>query len=124
MRKNFKNYISTSGLIKITIKIILFCSILLIILESKNPPKYNISEIKNLSINTPILVTENINIIYIEEKFSILNISNNKTSIIGTINENYSKLNLSNKNKYSIIGKISIYNSKKQITIHSIKELS
>lgn len=121
---NFKKYISTSGLIKICIKIILISSILLILLESKEPREYSINEIKNLSINTPISISGIIELVYIEESFSILNIKSlnksNLNSITGTVSSNISNFNLEEEVEYKIIGKVSIYNSQKQISISQI----
>ncbi len=121
---NFKKYISTSGIIKICIKIILISSIILIILESQEPTEYSINEIENLTLNTPISINGIIEPIYIEKSFSIVNIKSsnisNPESIIGTISSNISNLNLKTEIEYKIIGKVSIYNSQKQISISQI----
>ena len=125
---SMKQYISTSGIIKLCIKIILLCSILIVILESKDPEIYSISELKSLDIDTPILVIGNISTLYVSESFSMVSISSYNsnltyTSIIGTLSDNISNLEIKKYNKYKIIGKISMYNSEKQVSIYSINTI-
>lgn len=121
---NLKEYISTSGIIKLCIKVILICAIVLIILESKEPREYSINEIENLSLHTPILISGTIKPIYIEESFSIVEIKSFNTSnlktITGTISSNISTLNIVEDVGYKIVGKVSVYNSQKQISISQI----
>lgn len=121
-KHTLQSFLTRSVLIKIMLFLIIIFTTAILYLDQQSPQYYNINQISNLTLQTPVQVKGVIHPLYETPQFSVVKIQNatqphQKVTAILQTNSSKFKANT----QYQIQGVVRIYEGEKQIEIYSIK---